>query len=139
MKTMLNFMVAAILLVAGPSTCFALMGIRQVSKEEAKELGIEVRVQGNGPREVWITLELKNDSKLKDFSHVSLEIREEGKLLVGYAAMQEKKSETGRTFTFMANRAFLEKITLSVVTGFPSNYSGNELRMKDFGEVGKIR
>ena len=39
----------------------------------------------------------------------------------------------------MVDRAYLEKVILTVVTGFPSNYSGNELQLKDFIDVASIR
>ena len=38
---------------------------------------------------------------------------------------------------FMANRAYPDKITLVVVTGFATAYNGNELRLKEFIEPGK--
>jgi hypothetical protein len=136
MKTILRLVVMC-LLVAVPSVCFGLMSIGPVSKEKAKELGVEVRVEGTG-NEVWVTLELKKDSKLlKDFSHVSLEIREGEKLMVGYAPMQVESKDSGKTLRFMVGRDFLNKVYLRVVTGFPSNYSGNDLRVQEFVEAGK--
>jgi hypothetical protein len=48
------------LLLSGASySCFANMGIVHVSREDAKELGIEIRSKGNAPNEVWVELELK--------------------------------------------------------------------------------
>lgn len=137
---MLNISVAAVLLVAAPTPCFALMGIDQVSEERAKELGIEIRVTAAGPNAVWLELQFKAEGKLKDFSHVSLEIRDGERLLMGYAPMQEKRSSSGSVVVrFMVDRAFLEKVTLSVVEGFPSNMTGHELRVKDFVELDKVR
>jgi hypothetical protein len=136
----MNIRIAAIeftlLFVTAVQPCFALMGISYITRDQAKELGIEIRVQPNGPREVWIEMEFKIQGRLKDFDHVSLEIREGDKLLIGYASLREERSATGTAKVhFMANRAFLDKVTLSIVTGFPSNYSGNELRLKDFVEL----
>jgi len=115
------------------------MTIEQVSKERAKELGMEIRTKANGPNDIWVELAFKPEGKFKDFSHVSLEIREGKKLLVGYAALREKRSSSGSVVvTFVANRAFLDKITLRVVVAdVPLGGSGYELRVKDFVELVK--
>ncbi len=136
---MKRFLVASLVVVLGVAPdCFALMGIAPVSKEQAKEMGIDVRLTDSGPKAFWVELEFKPEGKLKAYSHVSLEIREGDKLLVGYAALQERRTDSGNVVVrFMADRAFLDKITLSVVAGFPSNMTGYEIRLKDFVELAK--
>jgi hypothetical protein len=140
MKTIFNIAVLAVLLVVAPSPCFAEMGVEHVTKERAKKLGMEIRLKGAGPNEVWLELEFKAEGELKDFSHVSLEIREGEKLLVGYAPLRPHPSSSGRVFVgFMANRAYLEKVTLRVVTGGLKDMTGHDLRVKDFVELEKGR
>ena len=130
----------AFLLALTARPCFAMMEIAPVSKAMAKELGMELRFTGNGPKEVWVELEFKAEGKLKDFSHVSLEIRDADKLLVGYAPLREERSPSGSVLVrFMANRDYLDKITLSVVAGQPMNMTGYELRVKDFVQPDKAR
>jgi hypothetical protein len=138
---MKRFAALCVVVVLGIApNCFALMGIDHVSKERAKEMGIEVRLTDSGPKDFWVELEFKPEGKLKDYSHVSLEIRDGDKLLVGYAALQEKRTDSGSVVVrFMADRAYLDKITLSVVAGFPTNMTGHELRVKDFVEQAKDR
>jgi hypothetical protein len=139
---MKRFVAVCVVVVLGiaPGRSFALMGIDPVSKERAKEMGIEVRLTDSGPKDFWVELEFKPEGKLKDYSHVSLEIRDGDKLLVGYAALQEKRTDSGSVVVrFMADRAYLDKITLSVVAGFPTNMTGHELRVKDFVEPAKDR
>ena len=139
MKTILKFSVLTFLLIAASSQCFALRDLAEVSKERAKELGLEIRSNAAGPDAVWLELEFKTEGRLKDFNHVELEIREGEKLLVAYAALSEKRSNSGSVLVrFMANRAYLDKITLTVVTGFPSADFGNELRVKDFVDLDKL-
>ena len=139
MKTILKFSVLTFLLIAASSQCFALRDLAEVSKKEAKEMGLEIRATAAGPDAVWLELEFKTEGRLKDFNHVELEIREGEKLLVAYAALSEKRSNSGSVFVrFMANRAYLDKITLTVVTGFPSADFGNELRVKDFVDLDKL-
>jgi hypothetical protein len=135
LKTLLA--VLSILLLATVGRSFGMMGIRPVNKVEAKELGIEVRLQDNGPA-VWVELELKTDTKVKDYDHVSLEIRDGEKFLLGYDALKEKKSSTGAlVVTFLVDRNYLEKVTLTVVAGQPGNFSGYELHLKDFTDAPK--
>lgn len=140
-KTIMNIAVLTFLLFAASSQCFAEMTIEQVSNKRAKELGMEIRTKASGPNAVWVELEFKPEGKLKDFSHVSLEIREGKKLLVGYAALREKRSSSGSVVvSFMAHRAFLDKITLTVVVAdVPLGSSGYELRVKDLVELEKVR
>lgn len=122
-----------------PGFCFGEMAIEFVSKERAKKLGIEMRLKGDGS-EAWLELEFKAEGELKDFNHVSLEISEGDKLMIGYAPLQKHPSDSGRVLVgFMANRAFLEKVTLRVVTGRAMNRAGHDLRVKDFVELGKAR
>ncbi len=115
-KTIVSILVLTFLLMAVSSPCFGEMTIEQVSKERAKELSLEIRTKANGPNDIWVELEFKPEGKFKDFSPVSLEIREGKQLLVDYAALREKRSSLGNVpVNFMANRAFLDKITLTVV------------------------
>ena len=48
MKTIFNISAVAVFLVIAPSPCFALWGVVNVSKEVAKELGMEVRTTTAG-------------------------------------------------------------------------------------------
>jgi hypothetical protein len=118
MKTIVKISLLIALFVGAPSLCFALMIIEPISKERARQLGMELRLKGAGTNEFWVELEFTPEGELKDFSHVSLEIREGGKLLVGYAPLRGRPSDLGRVHVgFMANRAYLEKVILRVVTG----------------------
>jgi hypothetical protein len=111
-----------------------------VSKTEAKEMGIEVRASAAGPEALWLELEFKPEGKLKSYQHVELQINEGDKTLIAYSELAEKRSSSGSVVVrLMTNRAFVEKITLNIITGFPSNFSANQLRMKDFVELDKVR
>lgn len=140
MKTIFNLSVLAALLAVVTSTCLAEMRIEFVSKERAKKLGMDIRLKGNGPNEVWVELEFKAEGELKDFKHVSMEIREGEKFLVGSAPLREHPSSSGRVLvSFMANRAYLDKVTLRVVTGGLKDMKGHDLRIRDFVELEKVR
>ena len=65
-------MATSTLLVIAPGPCFALWEIADVSKERAKEMGMDVRSKPAGPADVRVELEFKAEGELKDFSHVDL-------------------------------------------------------------------
>lgn len=139
MKMLFSIVVVTFSFVMTTNVSFAIMGIEQVSKERAKALGVEVRAKASGPKHIWVELEFKPKGELKKFNHVSMEIREGKELLVGYAPIQTKRTNSGTiVFSFMANRAYLEKITLRVVEGDPLNMNGHDLQLKEFVDLKKL-
>ena len=140
MKAILTISVLTFLLFAASSPCFALWSGGQVSKEQAKELGMEIRAKASGTNAVWVELEFKPEDKLKSFSHVDLRISEGEKSLVT-ATLREDRARPGRVVvSFSADRARLDRITLRVVV-VPSGQlgAGYELRVKDFVVLEKAR
>jgi hypothetical protein len=145
MKMILNALGLALLLFSASSPCFALMTVMHVSKERAKEFGMEIRSKANGSGGVWVELEFKTEGQLKDFdpnrgSRVELQMAEGEKSLVT-AALQIKRPSPGHVVvSFAADRAQLDKITLMVVVGAGAAVGGGyELRVKDFVELEKLR
>jgi hypothetical protein len=105
MNTILQLSTLAVLLVA-PSRCFALWTTVAVSKERAKELGMEVRSKAAGPNQVRVELEFKTEGKFEAFSpdgkfkkgsRVELRIRGGGSLFGDNASvtapLQEDRSK----------------------------------------------
>src|SRR5947209_17635068 len=132
MKTIFTIAAAAALLVVAPSPCFALWGIALVSKERAKELGMEVRSTAAGPNHVRVELEFKTEGELKDFSHVDLRFGEGDNPPVT-APLQEDRAKPGRVVvSFTANRGYLDKTNLWVMVPEPDGGSIYQLRVKDF-------
>lgn len=139
MKTTLGISVLTLLLVAAPSVCFAVIEIELVSKERAKELGMEIRSNAAGPDGARIELEFETKGELKSFYRVDLLIREGEKLLL-FASLREEQSKPGRVVVgFAGDRATLDKSTLRVVVGAPGNLTGHDIRVKDFVELEKVR
>ncbi len=138
MKTILSISILAFLFVAASCPCFAMMSIEPVSKERAKELGIEVRSKAAGPEATRVELEFGIKGELKSFGRVDLEINEGGKLRL-FASLKEEQSQPGCVLVgFAADPANLDKITLRVVVGIPSDMVGYELRVKDFVALEKF-
>ena len=139
MTTIFNISAVAVFLVVAPSPCFALWEIADVSKERAKELGMQVRSEPAGPNHVRVELEFKPEGKLKDFSRVDLRIGEGDNPPVT-APLREDRSKPGSVVvSFTADRAQLDKLTLWVMV--PESLGGTiyDLRVKDFVELKKDR
>ncbi len=122
-------------LALAPSSCLALWVYAPVSKERAKEMGMEVRAAPAGPNQVTVDLEF---AIAKDFSGprsgVELQIGKRDKPEVT-APLREDRSKEGRVVvSFTADRAQLDKLTLSVRV--PESDGGiiYSLRVKDFVE-----
>jgi len=133
----------ALLVVSTATVSYAMMSIDVVTTKEARSIGIDVRAKPNGPKHVWVELEFNTEGTLKDFQHVSMEIREDDELLVGYAPMKAERQDSGTVkCTFMANRKYLDKITLSIVTAkIPHGLGdmvGHEIQLKEFIDITKL-
>ncbi len=135
MKTAFSLAVLSVLLVA-PGRCFALTwGKAIVSKEQVKEMGIEVRSTAAGANQVRVELEFKADGLLKNFSRVELRFGEGDSPLLT-APLQEDRSKPGRiVVSFNADRAHLDKINLWVYVPGPGGRGIYRLPVKNFVEL----
>jgi hypothetical protein len=139
MNPLFTISAVAVVFVVAPSPCFALWGIAPVSKERAKELGMEVRSVPAGPNHVRVELEFKIEGELKDFSRVDLRVGQGDNPPVT-APLREDRSKPGRVVvSFTADRAQLDKLSLWVMV--PGSLGGTiyDLRVKDFVELKKDR
>jgi hypothetical protein len=138
MKTILNIPILTFLALAA-TPCFAMMSIAGVSPARAKEMAMEVRSQPAGPDAVRVEFEFETRGELKYFNRVDLEISDGGKLLISPALMPENRSKPGHVVVvFTADRAQVDKITLTVVVGDFGDV-GYELRLKDFVDLKKVK
>ncbi len=133
MRTAFNIAVLAVLLVA-PGECFALWDIEHVTKDRAREMGMEVRSVAAGPNHVGVELEFKIERELKDTSRVDLRIGEGDNPPV-IAPLREDRSKPGRVVVSLtADRTQLDKLTLRVMVPARQGGTGYDLRVKDFVE-----
>ncbi len=139
MRTFFNISAMTVFLVVAPSPCFALWLIAPVSKERAKELGMEVRSEVAGPNRVRVELEFKIEGTFNDFSSVDMRIGEGDNPPLS-APLREDRSKPGRVIVrFTADRGQLEKIKLWVMVPGLDGGSIYDLRVKDFVELKKDR
>lgn len=138
MTMIFRFVVLAVLLVS-VEPCFALWGIVPVTREAAKELGMEVRWTPAGPDQVLVELEFKVEGVLKKFSQVNLRFGQ-GSVPSLTAPLKEDRSKPGRVVVhYNASRAHLEQTHLSVMV--PELLGGTvyEIQVKDFVDLRKAR
>lgn len=129
----------AVLLAVAPSPCFALWGIVSVSKERAKELGMEVRSMPAGPNHVRVELECKAEGALKNFTHVDLRVGQGDNPPVT-APLREDRSKPGWVVvSFTADRAQLDKLSLGVRVPELDGGTIYVIRVKDFVELKQDR
>lgn len=124
-----------------PSPCFALWVTVHVSREKAKESGLQVRSQAAGSNRVSVELELKTEGEFQEFgpngkykhhSRVELWIGQNDNPQVT-AALREDRSKAGRVVvSFTVDRTQLDQSRLRVMV--PNGDGGTEyqLRVKDF-------
>jgi hypothetical protein len=139
MRPIFGILTMAVLFLAIPGPCFGLWEIATLSKERAKEMGMEVRSNAAGLNDVGVELEFKIEGEVKDFSRVDMRISEGGRSVVT-AALREDRTKPGRVVvSFSADRTRLDKIVLWVMV--PGSLGGSiyELRVKDFVELEKGR
>ena len=135
MKTAFSIAALAVLLTS-TSPCFALGFVKQVSKEGAKELGMEVRSTALGPNQVRVELEFSIKGQLKNFSRADLSLGEGDNPSLA-VQLHEDRSKPGQVVvSFTADRAHLDKITLRV-TIVEAGRGVYVLRIKDFVEPEK--
>jgi hypothetical protein len=139
-KIILQPFAAVLFLAATANLCSALEDIEIVTKERAKELGLEVRVNAAGPEAVRIELEFETKGELQNYTRVALEMRD-GEKLITSSTLKEEPAKAGRIIVgFAADRASLNKIELKVVTqDSPRSRSGHILRVHEFVELAKLR
>jgi len=80
-----------------------------LTKEEAKEFGIEVRAKAAGPDHARVELEFKPEGKLKSFTHVELTITEGEKSPVVFAELRENTDQFGERRRHIYSRPSLPR------------------------------
>lgn len=135
MKAVFGLAVLTVLLV-GPGKCLADWGIVPVSKKQAKEMGIEVRLTAAGLNRSFVEVEFNTEGKLKGVGRVDLRFgSRDNPVLTTSPAVDRSKPGRG-TFNFTADNGQLDKITLELWA--QEDYLGGsvyELQMRDVVDV----
>jgi hypothetical protein len=113
-----------------------------VSKEEAKEFGMQVRSTAAGPNHVNVELEFKPEGYFKEYSRVELWIGEGDNPRVT-AALKEDRSKADRVVVgFTVDRVQLDQCNVRLIV--PHSGGGAKgvtymLRVKEFVELKEDR
>src|SRR6516225_2640608 len=95
---------AAAVLLAMPSRCSALEFIKEVSKEEAKKLGVVIQTNRNGEAGMRVSLEFEPKDELKNFLRVEVEMYKGGKCLI-HAPLQTSNPAPGKIAAYFSTDA----------------------------------
>lgn len=95
--------------------CLALIEIELVTKARAKELGLEIRSIASGPNETRVWLEFPAKGEFKNFTHVSLEVREGDKRVMSALLLPDRSDPDKVAVNFTADKTTLAKSTLMVL------------------------
>lgn len=133
MKAKLTLALLVALFLACPSRCFGLRVIAEVSKEQAKEMGVTLRSRPSGEDGVAVWIEFKAVGVLKNFTHVELRMTSGGKHLVSATLQARRTAGDVVEASFSADPAQLAGCTLLIsVTDASRTHIGYEFRVKDF-------
>ncbi|MBX7211330.1 MAG: hypothetical protein K1X78_23685 [Verrucomicrobiaceae bacterium] len=140
MKTIIHFTALALLFTLTTGHCFGMWDVEEVSRERAKELGIEIRSQPAGPGNLLVELEFPTKGKFEKFgegrsssdpSRVDLRIGTKDKLLLT-TTLREDRSKQGRIIvSFTADASQLDQISLWVLVAEGAGGQAYGLPVKD--------
>lgn len=127
-------LLAALLLLTQPA--FALMEIANVSRDQARKLGVSVRTYPNGEAGVQVRLTFPTRGRLKDFVRVELQIGEGDTRVMSADLVPTRPDADTVTARFSAFPTWLGASTLTIVVGgeSPRGGLGYRLRVRDFLE-----
>jgi hypothetical protein len=131
--------IVALVLAVAPGVCWGEMTIERVTKQRAKELGMEIRARAAGGDVVRVELEFPTKGELKEFGRVELEVKEAAKLVVSARLREDKTGPERVVVRFAVDRTKLDGVTLRVVVSEAAlGGSGFEVRVRDFVDLAKL-
>lgn len=112
--------------------------LKNVSKEEAKQLGIVVTAKPRDSGDVWVQVEYKAAGPMKEFKYTHLRLAKDGKRLVSASLQPVKPTPDTMRFDFYVDPAMLPHATVTIVVwSDPLTGTGYVLKMKDYLPPGK--
>ena len=140
MKTTSTILILGLLLLTAPGRCFADYLLGDVSKAQAKEMGVTIRTETNGDAGIRVWMEFKTTGKLKEFAYVEVRIGE-GKSRIMSAPLRVSRPSPGSvTVQFSADPAYLRESALEIfVEDAPPGGTVYRLKIKDFIEPEKAK
>ena len=119
MNTLLRISTITFLLIAFASRCLAEFTIYDVSKAEAKKMGVTIRTEKNGDAGVRVWLEFNTQGKVKEFNRVELRMTVGGKHLVSAPLLASRPTADSVSAYFSADPSYLATSELWIVVDEP--------------------
>lgn len=115
MKTIFKKCIVSLFLVASVIDCFGLTEIREVTAEQAGELGVVIKSKKYADDRIWISLELRTKGEFERFRRVDLAVKLGGvQLVTAPLEVTRSKPET-ISVGFFAHPSSLADSELQVV------------------------
>jgi hypothetical protein len=126
---------AAAGLLVMPGRCSAIEFIKDVSREEAKKLGVVLQTSRNGEAGMRVSVEFEPKGELQNFLRVEVEIFKGGKCLI-YAPLQTSNPTPGKIAAYFSTDAsnFPWSALKIVVLDGTRTRIGYRLALKNFVE-----
>jgi hypothetical protein len=129
----ITVLVLLLLTCALPARCFALVEIEDISKERAKQMGIDVRVKRSANNDAWVQVEFRAAGPLKEFRWADLEVTQGEKRLVTASLMPRRPAPDSVLLEFYGDPAALMNASVTIVAyNDPRTGIGYRLQMKDY-------
>jgi hypothetical protein len=144
MRTIFKIAVAVLLLLAPSLPAFAMISVGELSKEEAKELGITMKYGKNGDAGIRVWLEFKKEGFLEKFSYAEMRMKDaNGNHLVSAMLlprpMVHGQPEDIVSVAFSVEAGQLENCAFMVVAyGSTRGDVGYWLNVEDFIDLEKV-
>jgi len=133
-----KIIIAIFLLTILSNPCFGMISVGELSKDEAKELGITMKHRKNGDAGVKVWLEFKKEGFLEKFTYCELHMTGAGGERIVSAMLQphpvnHRQSKDVVSVAFSADPSQLENCSFMIVAyGSTQGDVGYMLHVKDF-------
>lgn len=132
----LTSLVLLLMLCGMPARCLAEYLVADMSREQARELGISVRTQPSANHDLRVQVDFKATGRMKEFRWADLELTHDGKRLITAALMArkplgDKPTDTTRLEFYIAPDALPDASVTLFVADETLGGTAYRLKMKD--------
>ena len=133
MRTLLNVLVLAVLVLPGASRCIAVQVTHPVSDaQKAQKLGASIGWEPSGTNDIKIWLEFSRHYHLARFKECELKIVSDGRDIVSAHVLPAKLTSDRVVFSYTVSRDYLEKSSLRLCVGDDANTDDYIFAARDF-------
>lgn len=139
-EAVLTLAAAGIVALASSEQCFALQFNKDVSKDEAKKMGVAIRSNRDGENGIKVWIEFEPKGELKKFTQVIVAIGPSGKRMVFAPLMTSHPTPESVSAHFSTDAANVPASVLTIVVQDAERTRiGYQFKVQDFLEIEKTR